>query len=179
MKTVKIKDKEFSLSIKADDINTAVSKIAKKINKDYKDKNPVFLVILNGSFMFASDLFKKLDIQCEISFLKVASYHGGTTTTGKVKTLIGLTEDIKDRSVIIVEDIVDTGHTINELFEILIPQNPSEIKICTLLFKPDAYKGKIILDYIGFEIPNDFIVGYGLDYDGFGRNLGDIYKIIE
>jgi len=178
MKTVKIKDKEFSLSIKADEINNIVSKLAKKINKDYENKNPIFLVILNGSFMFASDLFKKLDIQCEISFLKVASYQG-TNTTGKVNTILGLTENIEGRSVVIIEDIVDTGNTIYELIKILTPQNPAEIKICTLLFKPNAYKREIKLDYVGIEIPNDFIVGYGLDYDGFGRNLGDIYKIIE
>ena len=178
MKTVKILDKEFSLSINAEEINNFVTNIAEKINKDYENKNPIFLVILNGSFMFASDLFKKLKIQCEVSFLKVASYQG-TNSTGKVNTLIGLNENIKGRSVVIIEDIVDTGHTVHELLEILTPHNPEEIKICTLLFKPNAYKMKIKLDYVGIEIPNDFIVGYGLDYDGFGRNLGDIYKIIE
>lgn len=178
MKTVKIKDKEFLLSIKAEEIQKAVSNIAAKINHDLDGKVPLFLVILNGSFMFASDLFKLLKIPCEISFLKTSSYQG-TNTTGNVKTLIGLAEDIKGRTVVILEDIVDTGHTIKDILINLTEYEPAEIKICTMLFKPNAYKMNIKLDYVGIEIPNDFIIGYGLDYDGFGRNYADIYKILQ
>jgi hypoxanthine phosphoribosyltransferase len=178
MQTVKIKDKEFLLSIKAEDIQKAVSNVAVKINRDLDGKDPVFLVILNGSFMFASDLFKLLKIPCEISFLKTSSYQG-TNTTGNVKTLIGLTENIKNRTVVILEDIVDTGYTIKDIIKTLTEHEPAEIKICTMLFKPTAYKMDIKIDYVGIEIPNDFIIGYGLDYDGFGRNYADIYKILQ
>lgn len=178
MKSIKIKDKEFLLSIKAEDIQKAVCNIAAKINRDLDGKNPLFLVILNGSFMFASDLFKLLKIPCEISFLKTASYQG-TNTTEDVKTLIGLAEDIKGRTVVILEDIVDTGHTIKDILKNLTEHKPAEIKICTMLFKPNAYKMDIKLDYVGIEIPNDFIIGYGLDYNGFGRNYADIYKILQ
>ena len=177
MKTVKIKDKEFSLSITSDDIQKSVNRVAAQINNDLQGKDPIFLVILNGSFMFASDLFKQLTIPCEISFMKVASYQG-TTSTEKVKTLIGLTENLKGRTVVIVEDIVDTGHTIDDITRGLKTQDPADVRICTFLFKPNAYTKNIKIDYVGVEIPNDFIVGYGLDYDGFGRNLPDIYKII-
>ena len=176
MGTLKIKDKEFSIFITAGDIQKTVSGIAAKLVRDLDGKNPLFLVVLNGSFMFASDLFKLCNILCDISFVKLSSYRG-TGTTGNVKTLIGLSENIKGRTVVIIEDIVDTGHTIGNIVEHLKRQNPAEIKICTMLFKPDAYKMNIKLDYVGMEIPNDFVVGYGLDYDGFGRNYGDIYKI--
>ena len=178
MKTVKIKDKEFALSITSEEIQNAISVVAKNINKDYEGKAPLFLVVLNGSFMFASDLFKQLTVPCEISFVKVASYQG-TSSTEVVKTLIGLAENLKGRNVVIIEDIVDTGNTIEGLVNDLKEKSPADVKICTLLFKPNAYLKNIELDYIGMEIPNDFIVGYGLDYDGFGRNLADIYKIIE
>jgi hypoxanthine phosphoribosyltransferase len=177
MKTVKIKDKEFSLSINADEIHDAVSKVAQKLNRDMDGKTPLFLAILNGSFMFASDLFKQLTIPCEISFVKLSSYQG-TSSTENVKTIIGMTEDIKGKTVVIVEDIVDTGFTIEDIIDNLKKYNPAEIRICTMLFKPNAYKKNIKIDYIGIEIPNDFIVGYGLDYDGLGRNLADIYKIV-
>ena len=177
MKTVKIKDKEFSVSIAADEIHEAVCNVAQKINKDMDGKTPLFLAILNGSFMFASDLFKQLTIQCEISFVKLSSYQG-TTSTENVKTIIGLTDDIKGKTVIIVEDIVDTGYTIQDIIDNLKKFDPAEIRICTMLFKPNAYKKNINIDYVGIEIPNDFIVGYGLDYDGLGRNLADIYKIV-
>jgi len=177
MKTVKIKDKEFSLSINADELHEAVSKVAHKINNDMEGKMPLFIAILNGSFMFASDLFKQLTIPCEISFVKLSSYQG-TISTENVKKIIGLNDDIAGKTVIIVEDIVDTGFTITDIINDLKKYNPAEIKICTMLFKPDAYKKNIKLDYVGMEIPNDFIVGYGLDYDGLGRNLPDIYKII-
>jgi hypoxanthine phosphoribosyltransferase len=177
MKTVKILDKEFAISIKEEDVLKAVHAVAEKINIDMKGKNPLFIVILNGAFMFASDLFKKLNIECEVSFVKLSSYEG-TKTTENVKTLIGLSDDIKGRNVIVLEDIVDTGHTVDDILESLKPHEPADVKIATLLFKPKAYLKKIPIDYVGIEIPNDFIVGYGLDYDGYGRNLADIYKII-
>jgi len=177
METIKIKDKEFSLSISGFEIEMAVSRVAEKLNHDLEGKDPLFLVILNGSFMFASDLFKLLTIPCEITFVKLASYRG-TSSTQDVKTMIGLSEEIKGRTVVVVEDIVDTGHTIEYLMESLEKQLAADIKICTFLFKPHAYLKNIKLDYVGMEIPNDFIVGYGLDYDGFGRNLADIYKIV-
>jgi hypoxanthine phosphoribosyltransferase len=178
MESIKIKDKLFKLSITAEQINSAVRDIATKINNEYEGKDPVFLVILNGAFMFASDLFKELNIQCEVSFVKLASY-AGIKSTEVVKTIIGLNEDIRGKSIIIVEDIVDTGNTIEDITESLKKLCPEDVKICTMLFKPEAYKKKIKIDYIGVEIPNDFIVGHGLDYDGFGRNLTDIYKIVE
>lgn len=179
MSNIKIKDKEFSLSIASDEIQAAVGKVADNLNRELVGRTPLFLVILNGSFMFASDLFKLLKIPCEISFVKLSSYQGGTSSTEEVKTLIGLTEDVKGRTVVIVEDIVDTGHTVEDIISDLNTKQVSEIKICTLLFKPEAYKKSFKIDYAGIEIPNDFIVGYGLDYDGLGRNLNDIYKLVE
>lgn len=178
MKTVQIRDKEFTISINEKEILKAVGTMAEKINRDMVGKHPLFIAILNGSFMFTSDLFKKLSIPCEISFVKLSSYTG-TQTTENVKTLIGLDEDVKGRNIIILEDIIDSGHTIEDILNNLKLYSPSEVKVATLLFKPNAYKKKIKLDYIGIEIPNDFIVGYGLDYDGEGRNLPDIYKIVE
>jgi hypoxanthine phosphoribosyltransferase len=177
MKTVKILDKEFSLSIKEEDILKAVDVMAEKLNSDMAGKNPLFIVILNGAFMIASDLFKRLTIPCEISFVKLSSYEG-TQTTANVKTLIGLNDEIKGRNIIILEDIVDTGHTVEDILESLKPLAPADVKFATMLFKPNAYLKNIPIDYIGIEIPNDFIVGYGLDYDGYGRNLADIYKIV-
>ncbi len=177
METVTIKDKMFSLSIPAAEIQTAISKLAEKLNHELVGKDPLFLVILNGSFMFAADLFKMLTIPCEVSFVKLSSYRG-TSSTEVVKTMIGLSDDIKGRTIVVIEDIVDTGHTLEHLMKMLDEQQPADIKICTLLFKPNAYLKCIRIDYVGIEIPNDFIVGYGLDYDGFGRNLADIYKIV-
>jgi len=177
MEKIKIKDKEFSKFINNEDILTAVDMVATQINNDFKDKTPLFLVILNGAFMFAADLFKRLDIECEISFVKLSSY-SGTETTENVKQLIGINENLKDRSVVIIEDIVDTGITIENMIIELNNYSPKEIKIATLLLKPDKYKKEHEIDYIAIEIPNDFIVGYGLDYDGYGRNLPDIYKIV-
>lgn len=178
MRTVQIRDKEFAISINKKEILRAVGTMAEKINRDMTGKNPLFIAILNGSFMFVSDLFKKLTIPCEISFVKLSSYQG-TQTTENVKTLIGLDENVKDRNIIIIEDIVDSGHTIEDILNNLKQYSPSDVRVATLLFKPRAYQKKIKLDYVGIEIPNDFIVGYGLDYDGEGRNLSDIYKIIE
>jgi len=175
---VKFHGKDFKLSYSYEQIKEAIGSIAQQINKDYEGQRPLLICILNGSFMFAADLCKELNIEVEISFLKLATY-SGTSSTGKIKKLIGLNEELKDRSVIILEDIVDTGFTINEVINQVNEHNPSEIKVATLLFKPDALQMPVHLDYVGIEIPNEFIVGYGLDFDGLGRNLKDIYTIIE
>ena len=178
MKTVKVHDKEFSEFINSEKIENAVSEIAEKINTDLKGKNPLFLVVLNGAFIFASDLLKKVTIPCEISFVKLSSYIG-TKTTSVVRELIGLDEVLTGRTVVIIEDIIDTGITMGVTTEKLKKLEADEVYIATLLFKPDAFKMNYDIDYIGMKIPNDFIVGYGLDYNGHGRNLPDIYKIIE
>lgn len=178
MKNVIIKDKEFELFIPYEKIRSIVEEMAEKMNRDFQGKNPLFICILNGSFMFAAEIFKRVSLlDAEISFIKLASY-SGTQTTGSVKELIGLNEDLSGRLVIVLEDIVDSGITIANTIEQIKAKNPAEVKVATLLLKPDALKTKIQLDYIGIEIPNDFIVGYGLDYDGRGRNLIDIYKIV-
>ena len=178
MKTITVKDKLFSLSIDSSEIQKSIEKVAININKDYKNEIPLFIVVLNGSFMFAADLFRKIEVPCEISFMKVTSYQG-MQTTQDVKILIGLNEDIKGRKVVIVEDIIDTGITIENLIAQIKQYDPEDIKIATLLFKPKAFEKDFKIDYVGIEIPNDFIVGYGLDYDGFGRNLPDIYKVVS
>jgi len=178
MNIVKIKDKEFVISISSDKILNAIKQVASRINKDYEGQQPLFIAVLNGSFMFAADLFKNLDIECEISFIKVSSYQG-TQTTEDVKELIGLNQNIEGRRIIILEDIVDTGITLDITISKLKNLKPADIKVATLLFKPEAFKNQFVIDYIGIEIPNEFIVGYGLDYDGLGRNLSDIYKIIN
>ncbi len=175
---IKVKDKFFTKYIDAVDIQKAVQKISDQIYADFKDEVPLFLCVLNGSFMFSSDFMKEYDGVCEISFIKLSSYKG-TQTTEEVKTLIGLTEDIKGRTVIILEDIIDSGITVNHLLEDLQKYGPDHLKVATLLLKPEALRTDVKPDYIGIEIPKDFIVGYGLDYDGFGRNLSDIYKIID
>lgn len=176
MESVKIKDKEFELFLTQQQIEKAIDDIAVKIASDLADSDPLFLCILNGSFMFASELMKRINIPSELSFVKMSSYQG-TKSTGKLKELIGLQEDIKGRTVVIVEDIVDTGHTMEMMLEQLESDNPKEIKVAALLLKPDALKVEVPLDYIALEIPSDFIVGYGLDYDGYGRNLPNIYKL--
>lgn len=178
MKEVQLHDKRFSVSIAADKIDNAVQQVADQINTDYKGKNPLFLVVLNGAFMFASDLFKKLTIDCEVSFVKLSSY-SGTSSTHVVRELIGLDEALTNRDVIVVEDIIDTGITMENTIQKLKHLQAADVKIVTLLYKPLAFQKDYPIDYIGIEIPNDFIVGYGLDYDGLGRNLPDIYKIIE
>ena len=178
MKTVRIKDKDFELSIPADVILKEVHKLSVRINEDLKGQNPLFLCVLNGSFIFAADLLKKVNIDCGISFIKLASYQG-TSSTGDVRTVLGLDGEIKDRTVVVIEDIVDTGNTIEALVEQLKLFNPKTIKIATLLFKPDAYDKDIHIDYIALEVPNDFLVGYGLDYDGLGRNMESIYSAVE
>ncbi len=178
MKTVKVLELEFSEFIDANEIAKAVKSIASQINKDMEGKNPLFLVVLNGAFMFAADLMKEISIPCEISFVKLSSYIG-TKTTSTVRELIGLDEVLHDRTVVIVEDIIDTGITMGVTTEKLRKLEAKEVKIATLLFKPEAFKMNYKIDYLGIEIPNDFIVGYGLDYNGQGRNLPDIYKIIS
>lgn len=174
---VTIKDKQFKKFIAFEQIQTAINRVADEINIDLKDSKPIFLAVLNGAFMFAGELMKEVNIPCEITFMKFSSYEG-VSTTNNVKQLIGLNEDIENRTVVILEDIVDSGNTIVELKKILSKHNPKEIKVATLLFKPEALKREVELDYVAIEIPNDFIVGYGLDYDGFGRNLKNIYKVI-
>ena len=176
MQEVKILDKEFTLSISEEEINTAVRTVADNINKELDGKDVLFMGILNGSFMFASDLFKHITIDCQITFVKVASYQG-TMSSGNVKRLIGINEDIKGKTVVIIEDIVDTGHTLEHIIKQLKGYEPEKILIATFLFKPDAYTKDIKIDYAGINIPNDFIVGYGLDYDGYGRNLKQIYTL--
>jgi len=177
MKTINVKGKEFKLSITAGEINAAVENIAARLNQDLQGKNPLFLVVLNGAFIFAADLYRKIDIPGEISFVKLASY-SGTSSTSEVKELIGLNEKLQGRTVVIVEDIIDTGTTVQYLMNKLMYLGVSEVLLAVLLFKPSAFRESFRIDYLGLEIPNDFIVGYGLDYDGFGRNYADIYKIV-
>lgn len=175
---IQVLDKKFQPYIKAGQIQEQINKLAKQINEDYADKKPLFIAILNGSFMFASDLFKELTIEAEICFIKLASYKG-TKSTGNVITSIGLDEPLKDRHVIIVEDIVDTGKTLHEFLPQLINQQPASLKIAALLHKPEALAHPLIIDYIGFNVPNKFLLGFGLDYDGLGRNLKEIYQLVE
>lgn len=177
-KTVKLHDKEFKTFIYAKEIDIAVSKVAQQMNQDLKGKNPLFIIVLNGAFMFASDLLKKITIDCEITFVKLSSYTG-TKTSHVVRELIGLDESLAGRTVVLVEDIIDTGITMHNTVPKLKHMEAEDVKIATLLFKPKAFQKDFKIDYIGMEIPNDFIVGFGLDYDGLGRNLPDIYKIIE
>lgn len=175
---IQIKDKRFAVSIAEADILKEVDRVAALINHDLKGKNPLFLCVLNGSFMFASDLMKRISIPCEVSFVKLASYQG-VSSTGVIKEIIGLNEDITGRTVVIVEDIVDTGLTMQRLLESLGTRRPKEIHIATLLVKPDKLKVDLDIEYAAMQIPNEFIVGYGLDYDGFGRNYKDIYTVIN
>ncbi len=179
MKRIKLWDKEFEISIPNADIKLAIRQMAEKMKNDLEGKETLFICILNGAFMFASELLKELDLRdAEISFLKLASY-SGTNSTGTVKELIGLNEDIKGRTVVILEDIVDTGHTIKGVIEQVVQKGAAEVKIATLLFKPDALKVDLKLDYVGIVIPNDFIIGFGLDYNRRGRNFKDIYTLVK
>ena len=176
---IKLHDKKFKVMIPAAKIEEAVAAVAAKINEDYREKrNPLFLGVLNGSFMFMSDLLKKIDFNCEISFVKLSSYCG-TSSSGDVKCLIGLGNNIEGRDVIIVEDIVDTGASIEHMVEELKTKKPASIRVCTLFFKPKAYQRQIPIDYPAMHIGNEFIVGYGLDYDQLGRNYKDVYVVTE
>jgi len=178
MDIIQIKDKRFKTFIPETQILQEVSRVANEIMNDLKDEKPLFVSVLNGSFMFTADLMKYLDMPCEVSFVKLASYEG-TSSTGKVKELVGLNDDITGRTVVIVEDIVDTGLTMQRLVETLKARNPKEVRIATLLVKPDKLQVPLDIQYVAMNIPNDFIVGYGLDYDGLGRNYRDIYTVIE
>jgi hypoxanthine phosphoribosyltransferase len=178
MSIVKIKDKTFRTFIPESEILERVKAVAEKINHDLDGKNPLFLAVLNGSFMFAADLMRYVTIPSEISFVKLASYQG-TVSTGTVKEVIGINEDLTDRTVVIVEDIVDTGVTMKRMLETLGTRGPKALHICTLLLKPGKLQVPLNIDYVAMEIPNDFIVGYGLDYDQQGRNLRDIYTLVE
>ena len=178
MSTIKVLDKEFELYIKQEEIESVIKDIANQINVEYKDKNPLFLVMLNGAFMFASQLFKELTIDCETSFVKYASYEG-TESTCKVKELIGLNSSLEGRNVVIIEDIIDSGFTMNSLLQKLEAMKVASVKVATMLFKPNAFKFDYKIDYIGMNIGNEFIVGYGLDYNQHGRNYGSIYKVID
>lgn len=178
MSIVKIKDLTFKTFIPESEIQQRVKAVAEKINKDLDGKNPLLLAVLNGSFVFAADLIRNITIPCEISFVKLASYQG-TTSTGKIKEVIGLNEDLTGRTVVIVEDIVDTGFTMKRMIETLGTRHPESIHICSLLVKPDKLLVPLNIEYAAIEIPNDFIVGYGLDYDQQGRQLRDIYTIVD
>jgi len=176
MESIQIHDKTFIPYLNEVEILGAVKKIAMRINADYQGKDVLFLSVLNGAFMFTSDLMKHITLQSEISFMKVSSY-AGTESTGRVDELIGLSGTVKGRDVIIIEDIVDTGITIDKVIRLLSMQEPSSIEVCATLFKREAYRGQHPPKYFGFEIPNKFVVGYGLDYDQLGRNLPAIYQV--
>lgn len=178
MQFIRVHDKQFEPYLSASEIALRIKMVAQQINSDYAGKKPLFIAILNGSFMFASDLFKEITIDAEICFIKLASYKG-TKSTGHVITAIGLDMDIIGREVIIIEDIVDTGKTISEFLPQIHHQQPASVKIVALLHKPDAMVYPVKIDYLGFSIPNKFVVGYGLDYDGLGRNIREIYRLAE
>ena len=178
MNTIKIKDKQFAVSIPEEKIIAEVERLAAQISHDLEGKNPLFLAVLNGSFMFAADLFRRITIPAEISFVKLASYEG-TASTGVIKEVIGLSESIAGRTIVVVEDIIDTGCTMQKLLENLGTRSPKAIHVCTLLLKPEKLKVNLDVKYVALEIPNDFIVGYGLDYDGYGRNLKSIYTVVD
>lgn len=175
---ITVHQKEFGLFLEEETIAKRIRLMAIQLNVDYENRTPIFIGVLNGSFLFMADLMKEIELSCEVEFVKVASYHG-TSTTGKINDLLGLPQNLKDRDVIIVEDIVDSGLTMKYLLTKLYEQQPASVSICALLFKSAALKEELgELRYIGFDIPNEFVVGYGLDYDGLGRNLRNIYSAI-
>jgi hypoxanthine phosphoribosyltransferase len=174
----KLKDKSFEKYILNTDIQAKVTELAQRINTELKGKKPLFVVVLNGAFIFASDLLKQVTIDCEIAFVKLSSYQG-TQSSGVVQQIIGLDLDIKGRTIVVIEDIVDTGLTLESFLATLQAMEPAEVKVASCLLKPEPFKSKFPVDYLCFSIPNEFVVGYGLDYDGLGRNSADIYKIIE
>jgi hypoxanthine phosphoribosyltransferase len=173
---ISIKDKTFKPFITADKIANEIQRLAGRINEELKKEFPLFIVVLNGSFMFASDLLKEVKIPCEVSFVKLASYNG-TKSSGTVKELIGLNEDLNGRTVVVVEDIVDSGRTLEKLMTILKEKNVKQVKVATILLKSDSYTGEHAIDFVAFSVGNDFVVGYGLDYEGLGRNLKEIYVL--
>jgi len=174
----KLKDKAFTKYIHDSDIQAKISALSERINIELEGKNPIFIVVLNGAFIFASDLLKGVTIDCEIAFVKLSSY-SGTKSTGVVQQIIGLDLDIKGRTIVVIEDIVDTGLTLVRFLETLNMMEPADVKVATCLLKPEPFNNKFPIDYLCFSIPNEFVVGYGLDYDGLGRNSRDIYKILE
>lgn len=176
MNTITVKDKTFRPFITSDEIAKRVNELGRRISADLDGKNPLFLAILNGSYVFAADLLRNIDIPCEIAFIRVSSY-SGMESTGKLTEVLGLNEDISGRTVVIVEDIIDSGFTMEGLVRSLKDRKPADLRICTLLTKPGNMKVQLDVPYCAFEIPNDFIVGYGLDYDGYGRNLPEIYVV--
>jgi hypoxanthine phosphoribosyltransferase len=178
MDLIKVHDKHFQPYLTAAQIDTEIKRLAKEINTDYEGRKPLFIAILNGAFMFASDLFKELTIDAEICFIKLASYKG-TKSTGQLITAIGLDEDLIGRDIIILEDIVDTGHTLSKFLPQMNHHHPASLKIAALLHKPEALVHPLTIDYLGFNVPNKFLLGYGLDYDGLGRNLKEIYQLVE
>lgn len=173
---MKIKDKEFEVFIPEHELQDKIKSLAASINADYEGKNPLFIAILNGSFMFASDLFKEITIDCNISFIKLTSYQE-MQSSGSVKELIGLNENVFKRHVVIIEDIIDTGGTMQSVLEEFGERGVNSVEVVSLLLKPEALQSEIDIKYLGFEIPDAFVVGYGLDYDGFGRNTKAIYQI--
>lgn len=177
MSSIQLHDKHFKPFISAEKIAEVIGQVALKIQNDYHDKNPLFVGVLNGSFLFAADLVRHFEGNCEVSFIKLASYEG-TSSTGKIQELIGFNENLEGRDIIVIEDIVDTGTTLERIYQDLEKKNPKSIAIATLLFKPNAYKMSFPINYVALEVGNEFLVGYGLDYDGLGRNLKDIYVVI-
>jgi hypoxanthine phosphoribosyltransferase len=178
MKEIRILDKNFREYLTEETIQQRIEELARQVNGDLAGKEVVFLGILNGAFLFAADLFRRINFSARISFVKLASYQG-TASSGTIKELIGWNEDIKNKTIVVIEDIVDTGNTLERIVDELVIRKAAEIRIAAKLYKPDAYTKKIPLHYIGFEIPNNFVVGYGLDYDGFGRNLPAVYTLVE
>jgi hypoxanthine phosphoribosyltransferase len=178
MKSIVVHNRQFVPFIKADDIQQEIKRLAAELKRDYEGKVPLFIAILNGSFIFASDLFKQIDFEAEICFIKLASYKG-TKSTGQVISAIGLDVDVKDRHVVILEDIVDTGKTLTSFLPQLENQLPASLKLCVLLHKPEAMVVPLNIDYLGFSIPNRFVLGYGLDFDGLGRNIPELYQLDE
>lgn len=177
-KLIQLHDKQFVPFISSQEIDFALATMASQVEADFADEIPIFVGVLNGSFMVVSDFMKHYKKPCEVSFIKLSSYEG-TASTNEVKQLIGLNQDLTGRTVIVIEDIVDTGNTVAELKDLFKKQNVKHLKIATLFFKPEAYKKDLKLDYIGIRIPNKFIVGFGLDYDGLGRNLPEVYQLKE
>ena len=175
---IQVRDKQFAVSIPEEKIREQVKRVAAEINRDYAGQHPIFLAVLNGSFIFAANLLREVTLPCEVSFVRLASYEG-MGSTGEIREIMGLNVDITGRPVIVVEDIVDTGLTMAHMLETLRKQNPANIDICTLLLKPGKLQVNLDIRYCCMEIPNDFIVGYGLDYDGYGRNTKDIYTLVE
>jgi hypoxanthine phosphoribosyltransferase len=172
---ITIRGEEFKPFLDEKSLSEILNSLSEKINGDYAGKEPVFLIVLNGAFMFAADFLRRIKITCRVSFIKMASY-SGKETTGKVKELIGINEDLKDQHVVIIEDIIDTGITIEQLLHTIQEKEPASVKICTMFFKPDKFKKDYPIDYVGKAISNEFIIGYGLDFDGYVRNLPIVYQ---